>query len=302
MWYQGGFSGDTRIGYATSIDGITWVKHKGPVMRPGDPGDWDSALVALGSVLWNGTAFLMWYGGSNPTTYENGAIGLATSTNGTSWVKYPGNPVLTSTPGGYDSDYIAGPYVINLNPTFEMWYTGRNVTGQTPGPFNNILLATSNDGISWIKRPYPVLTPSPISTDWDSGGVYSPSVIYDGKNFGLWYSGLNQSALVPRIGFATSPDGATWTRSSNNPILVPGPPGSWDGAGVEQSSPVAANGNFFLYYDGGTSSAGGKIGVALGPRGFAIAEFPTPAFDLILGLMASAAILLIQRRRHQNST
>ena len=301
MWYQGGFSGNTRIGYATSIDGITWVKYKDPVMGPGGPGDWDSSVVGLGSVLWNGTTFLMWYGGSNPTTYISGAIGLAMSTNGTTWVKYSGNPVLTPTPAGYDSKYVAGPYVINVSPTYYMWYTGRNVAGQTPGPSNKIMRATSNDGITWTKYPTPVLPPSSDPNAWDSSGVYSPSVIFDGKTFGLWYSGLNASLVVPRIGFASSLDGANWTRSSSNPILVPGPPGSWDAAGVEQSSPVQANGNWFLYYDGGTNSAGGKIGLALGPQGFAIPEFPIPAFGLIIGLISSATILLIQRRRQQKT-
>jgi predicted GH43/DUF377 family glycosyl hydrolase len=302
MWYQGGFSGSTNIGYATSSDGISWVKHKAPVLTPGNPGDWDGSLVALGSVLWNGTMFLMWYAGSNPTTYVSGAIGLAMSTNGTNWVKYSGNPVLTPTPTGYDSKYIAGPYVIRLTITYNMWYTGRNVTGQTPGPSNMILYATSYDGINWTKWPNPVLTPSSNPNAWDSSGVYSPSVIFDGKNFGLWYSGLNQSLVVPRIGFASSPDGATWTQSSNNPILVPGPPGSWDAAGVEQSSPLQVGGNYMLYYDGGTNSAGGKIGLALSPQGFTIAEFPTPAFGLIIGLIASATILLLQRRRQQKRT
>jgi predicted GH43/DUF377 family glycosyl hydrolase len=299
MWYQGGFSGSTNIGYASSIDGISWVKYKDPVLSPGNPGDWDSSLVALGSVLWNGTMFLMWYGGSNPTTYLSGAIGLAMSTNGTNWVKYSGNPVLTPSPTGYDSKYVAGPYVIMLNPTYSMWYTGRNVSGQTPGPSNKIMYATSVDGINWIKWPNPVLSPASDPNAWDSSGVYSPSVIYDGKNFGLWYSGLNQSFVVPRIGFASSPDGATWTRSSSNPILVPGPPGSWDAAGVEQASPVSANGNYLLYYDGLSNSAGGKIGLAFGPHGFAIAEFPTSTFGLLIGLVACAAIFLLHRRQHR---
>jgi predicted GH43/DUF377 family glycosyl hydrolase len=296
MWYQGGFSGNTRIGYATSIDGISWVKSKNPVLSPGAPGQWDSSLVGLGSVLWNGTIFLMWYSGSNPTTYDSGAVGLAMSTNGTNWVKYSGNPILTPSPTGDDSSYVAGPYAIELSGTYYMWYTGRNVTSQTPGPFNKIMLATSNDGVNWSKRSNPVLTPAANSSAWDASGVYAPSVVFDGKNFGLWYSGLNQSLLTPMIGFASSPDGATWTRSSNNPILLPGPPGSWDAAGVEQSSPVQFGGSYLLYYAGG-----GKIGLALGPHGFAIAEFPAPEFGLLVGVVACATIILLQQRRQQRA-
>jgi len=243
--------------------------------------------------------YLMWYSASNPTTYQSGAIGLAMSTNGTTWTKYAGNPVLAPTPGGYDSQYVAGPYVIQLPLRFNMWYTGRNVAGQSPGS-NRILLATSTDGINWIKWPNPVLSPSTNSSDWDSGGLYAPSVIYDGKNFGLWYSGLNQTLLTPMIGFASSPDGATWVRSPSNPILVPGPPGSWDAAGVEQSSPVQVGASYTLYYDGGSSGAGGKIGLAFAAHGFVIAEFPAPILGLLIVLVGCSAIFLVQnRRRHK---
>ena len=296
MWYQGGFSGDTRIGYATSIDGISWVKYQTPVLKPGASGQWDSGSIGLGSVIWNGTMYLMWYSGSNPTTYQSGAVGLAMSKNGTAWTKYAGNPVLLPSPGGYDSQYVAGPYVIQLNLTFNMWYTGRNVAGQSPGS-NKILYATSFDGINWTKWPNPVLNPSTNSTAWDSGGVYSPSVIFDGKNFGLWYSGLNQSLLTPMIGFASSPDGATWSRSTSNPILVPGPPGSWDAAGVEQSSPIQVGASYWMYYDGGSTGAGGKIGLAFGAHGFAIAEFPAPVVGLLVVLGTCSAIFLLNRRK-----
>ena len=289
MWYQGGFSGDSRIGYATSLDGISWQKYKDPVMRPGEPGNWDSSLVALGSVVWNGTMFEMWYAGSNPTTYQNGAIGLAFSTNGTTWVKYAGNPVLDT--GGY----VAGPYVISLNLTYNMWYTSRNIAGGTITG-SKIQYATSYDGVNWTKWPGPVLSPPSNSSAWDSGGVYAPSVIFDGKNFGLWYSALNQTGSTPSVGFASSPDGATWTRSSSNPILNPGPPGSWDAAGVEQTSPVQVGTSYFLYYDSGS-----KIGLALSPHGFAIPEFPTPVIALFLGLIASTAVLLTHQRRRQRS-
>jgi len=294
MWYQGGFSGDSRIGYATSLDGISWVKYKTPVMKPGGPGEWDSSLVALGSVLWNGTMFLMWYAGSNPTTYQNGAIGLAMSRNGTTWIKYTRNPVLTPSVSGYDSNYMAGPYVIALNLTYNMWYTGRNVVSSSTNPGSKILYATSFDGINWTKWPKPVLSPETNLTAWDSGGVYAPSVIFDGKNFGLWYSALNQSLVAPSIGFASSPDGATWSRASSNPILTAGPPGSWDAAGVEQSSPVQVGGSYLLYYDSGS-----KIGLALSPHGFAIPEFPTPMIALLIGMTACMAALLVHRRLRQ---
>jgi predicted GH43/DUF377 family glycosyl hydrolase len=296
MWYQGSHSGANHIGYATSLNGYTWLKH-GIVLSAGNPGDWDSSSIGLGSVLWNGTDYLMWYTGSNGITYPGGSVGFAVSTDGINWVKYAGNPVLT--PSGNDQNYIATPYVISLKLTYNMWYSGKG--GSSPN-VNKILYATSFDGIHWSKWPSPVLTPSTDPMAWDSAGVYSPAVIWNGQIFGLWYSGINQTGLVPRIGFSTSPDGGSWTRSANNPILTPGPPDSWDSSGVEQPSVVQAGGNYMMFYDGYSSLQGQRIGLALAPQGFAIAEFHAPTAELFLGLMTCSTLYMLfyRRRRTRN--
>ena len=298
MWYQGGFSGISSIGYATSSNGIDWTKH-GVVLSPGQAGDWDSSSIGLGSVLWNGTAYLMWYTGTNGVTFPGGAIGFAVSSNGTNWVKYQDNPVITPSELGNDQKYIAAPYTIRLNLTYNMWYTGKS-SAQTNT--NRIIYATSFDGIHWTKWPSPVLAPPSDPSAWDYNGVYSPSVIWNGRIFGGWYSGINQTGVVPRIGFASSLDGAAWNPSPSNPILVPGPRGSWDSAGVEQPSVVEQGNNYMMYYDGYSSQQGQRIGLALNPEGFAIAEFPMPAVQLLLGLaICSTAYIVLHRRTKRHS-
>jgi len=233
----------------------------------------------------------MWYEGSNHISYLNGAVGLATSQNGINWTKYQGNPVLEST--SIDQKVIANPYVIRLKNTFNMWYTGKSASD--PSQLTRILYATSFDGINWVKWPNPVLSPSVDPNMWDSGAVYSASVIYDGTNFGIWYSGLNRTYVNPRIGFATAPDGATWTRPTTNLLLDLGSPGSWDSAGVEQPCVVIGYG-YMLYYDG-FSSVGASIGLARGPQGFILPEFSTPTASLLLGMMIGATICLLHRKR-----
>ena len=284
MWYVGGHAGATDIGYANSTDGVIWHKYSTFVLSPGPNGTWDSARVWLGSVIWNGSLFFMWYQGSSPVAYPNGAIGLATSVDGVSWVKYAGNPVLT--PSSVDQKYIATPFVVRLISTYSMWYAARSAFD--PNSVIRILYATSADGIRWSKWPSPALSPSLNMSVWDSGAVFSPSVIYDGSNFGMWYSGMNQS-LIAQIGYASSPDGATWTKSADNPILSPGPPGTWDSAGVQQAATTVGNG-LMLYYDGFTNTTTGAIGLARSPPGFTIAEFPSPLISLFLVLITCAAI------------
>jgi predicted GH43/DUF377 family glycosyl hydrolase len=300
MWYQGGLSGVSKIGYATSTDGISWSKH-GIVLSPGGNDAWDNSSIGLGSVLRNGTTdYVMWYTGTNGVTYPGGAVGLATSTDGVNWVKYPGNPVLKPSFLFYDDQlYIATPYVIRLNLTYNMWYTAKGAA--TPN-INKILYATSFDGIHWTKWPSPVLSPPSNASAWDASSDYSASVIWNGQIFGMWYTGINQTGLPPKIGFATSPDGGTWMRAASNPILVPGPPGSWDSAGVEQPSVAQSGNTYMLFYDGYSSQQGQRIGLALSPQGFTIAEFPAPAVQLLLGLIACSTIYMACYRRKEKHT
>ena len=291
MWFNGGRSGSSGVGYATSNDGISWSQLAGPVLEPGPHGAWDSSSVALGSILWNGTFFIMWYSGDNPTRFASGAVGLATSKDGVSWTKDSRNPVLTAT--AIDRGYIASPYVIRLGLTYNMWYTGKNVNSTQ---FTNILYATSFDGLNWSKWLHPVFFPSSDPTAWDSGPVYSPSVYFNGTTFWLWYSSLGPNNGRPQIGLATSPDGATWTRYPPNPILSTGAQGSWDFAGVEQAN-LAVGDGLMLYYDGIGAGTGPRIGLAQAPQGFTIPEFPLPSFLVLLTVAVCGASLLRKRKQ-----
>jgi hypothetical protein len=76
MWY-GGYDGlNERIGYATSADGIAWVKHPDPVLDLGASGIWDDDSVSCSTVLFNCTEYQMWYSGHDGSNFR---IGYATS-------------------------------------------------------------------------------------------------------------------------------------------------------------------------------------------------------------------------------
>ncbi len=93
MWYTGNGPSGGRIGYATSADGIVWVKYLGnPVLNRGASGTWDACYIAAPTVLFDGTKYQMWYrGGSAGCSLYR--IGYATSADGIVWEKYPA-PVL----------------------------------------------------------------------------------------------------------------------------------------------------------------------------------------------------------------
>ena len=99
MWYSGHDGSSYRIGYATSSDGIEWVKHPdNPVLDIGESGTWDDIHVSEPTVLFDGTGHHMWHGGHDGS---NMRIGYATST--------PPLPHITVSPDPIDfGDVIVG--------------------------------------------------------------------------------------------------------------------------------------------------------------------------------------------------
>lgn len=173
----------------------------------------------------------------------------------THWAKDTLNPVLPrGANGDWDDALVAGPYVIFDGTTYHMWYAGYDGSTGT-----NIGYATSPDGVDWTKYddpttispPYansdPVLTTG-SSGSWDEVANYQPSVFFDGTTYHLWFGG--HEGTNRQIGYATSPDGITWTKYSGNPILTPGPSGSWDDVWVDSPNVLFMDGTFHMWYSG----------------------------------------------------
>ena len=83
MWYEG----DNGIGYATSADGIIWIKDSlhNPVLEPGPPGSWDEMQINQASVLFKDNIYHLWYSGVD--FFNDNRIGHATSPDGINWTK-----------------------------------------------------------------------------------------------------------------------------------------------------------------------------------------------------------------------
>ena len=106
MYYSGtDFRGDSKIGLATSVDGIHWTKYNDPgtndasntesdpVLINDSSGDWDAGIVHQPRVFQTDAGWLMLYRG---TAKDNShmALGIATSEDGLSWTKATYNPVF----------------------------------------------------------------------------------------------------------------------------------------------------------------------------------------------------------------
>ena len=229
LYYHGG-SGSIpiAIGYAYSVDRVTFTKHAGnPILTPGSGGAWDSVWVNSPSVLKarNGS-YLMWYSGY---TYFVERIGVARSNSPEGpWTK-AAFPVLNPGPSSWDSYCVAYATVLwdERAKIYRMWYTGWASSGPT-----QIGYATSIDGQNWEKYNLnPVLTVG-ASGAWDGDRVHLPTVLKIGGVFWMWYGGFRASTNTYSIGCAYSVDGISWTKWSANPILTSGSAGSWDSNAV----------------------------------------------------------------------
>ncbi len=117
-----------------------------------------------------------------------------------------------------------------------------------------VILATE-----WMKYSLnPILEGTPA--DWDEYGIETPSVIKDDGSYKMWYSGYSGS-LVWNVGYAESQDGVAWTKSESNPVLNPGPPGSWDDEAVIHPR-VLKDGSIYKMWYTGRNSTGFMIGYA----------------------------------------
>jgi predicted GH43/DUF377 family glycosyl hydrolase len=114
MWYWGGQESwpisVIQIGLAISHDGIHWVKYNDisttealfsssdPVLKIGDPGEWDQLRVWSPAVLATDAGYEMWYAGRAGYTTPPQLVGYATSTDGITWKKSEDNPVIGDRP------------------------------------------------------------------------------------------------------------------------------------------------------------------------------------------------------------
>ena len=177
----------------------------------------------------------------------------------TSWEKYSGNPVLSGgSPGEWDSSGVIATGTIFDGTTYHIWYS-------TLDSLEGIGYATSSDGVNWTKHAAnPVLEPGPEGA-WDDISPGGPSVILVNSTYHMWYSVFD--GINALIGYATSPDGFTWSKDASNPVIEPGPDGAWDDEGVLSSGVIYEDGIYHMWYDG-WDGANTRIGLATSSDGF----------------------------------
>ncbi len=135
----------SSIGYATSKDGETWVKH-GPVLDKGNILDWDGKSIHHPvCIKWKGLYYMFYSGSSvnDPHIVKN--IGVAISTDGVHFFKFSENPIVV-TGSDWDRNYVRPSRPVLINGVWYMFYWGYN------GIERSIGIATSQDLLHWTKQ------------------------------------------------------------------------------------------------------------------------------------------------------
>jgi predicted GH43/DUF377 family glycosyl hydrolase len=190
----------------------------------------------------------------------------------TRWIYHPDNPVVPpGDPGSWDDGARIATSVLFDGAVYHMWFAGVNAAGV----LGDIGHATSDDGVEWTMDPgNPVLTRG-VPGAWDDQFVIISTVVYDGAQFHMWYTGWHGGR--ERIGYATSPDGSAWTKYWDNPVIDVGPPGSWYALQVRPGQVIDEGGTYKMWLAGLEEGSGvARIGYAESADGISWQMLPDP--------------------------
>jgi predicted GH43/DUF377 family glycosyl hydrolase len=284
-WYSGSNGIISGIGHATSSDGITWMRDENnPLIGQGPDNSWEDAYIGSPYVIFDGITYHMWYVGYDGDFYR---IGYVSSSDGVSWEKYDGNPVIDKGPAeSWESISVFPDCIYFDGSTFHMWYGGDN------GIYPKIGYASSDDGIVWTKyESNPILTGD---SDWDPW-IGSPHVLFHNNKYHMWFTGNNDRLTWQwdGIGYAQSDDGKSWTEYTGNPVLKPAPDAEeWDSQFVGFCRVLwdSTTSQIKMWYGGGNSDESGGIGYVYSTSGDTLPDI-TGFQDVIISNLPTKYVL-----------
>jgi len=198
---------------------------KNPIFAGAGVGHWDEKIRERGYILHEGNTYHLWYTGYRTSGDETRYLGYATSPDGFSWTRYPGNPIHRQT-------WVEDMVVVKSGNTYYMFAEGRDDIAH---------LMTSTDRIHWQEK-------GPINIRYTNGqplskGPYgTPAALKEGNKWFLFYEREDKA-----IWLATSTDLKVWTNVQDEPVLSKGPE-AYDRYAVAVNQVIKYKGHYYAYY------------------------------------------------------
>jgi hypothetical protein len=169
--------------------------------------------------------------------------------------------VRTGAAGAWDDYEVCCPSAVEHAGTVYLWYAGRDGASS---PWR-VGLATSSDGVRFVKHAENPVLREGESGAFDNQGVGAPSVVRDEARglWRMWYAARGLLGIVS-VGYAISTDGVTWQKYPDNPVVRPEDFGL---AGMGGPEVLAEDGQLRLWLDGEIAGAPGRRIYGLGNQG-----------------------------------
>lgn len=218
------------------------------------------------SILFDGTAYRLWYDDGTTTRYT-------TSTDGINWAA----GTLTT---GLNPN-ARHPHVEKIGIKYMIWYWDDSVSIYS---INAIRTAESTDAINWTSDAVVTQVGTTVVTgnagvDWNAGSYGVSDVFYKAggsativapinaatvwqNKFVMYYDGTTGG--VEDTGLAVSNDGKNWQGYNGGaaPVLNRGVSGAWDDGFATFSTVLNIGGTYYMWYSGGKVISGEGIGYA----------------------------------------
>ena len=229
-------TGNIYIWVTWGVPSGNWTDYFGNPIFLSSGSYWDYNGVQQPRILNENGSMKMYYTGQGSA--YTAFTGLAFSNDGINWTASSNNPILSPGPNGsWDDMAVAGAIVFKDDNGYKLYYSGWS----DPWGSWHIGLATSSDGINWVKHPTPVI----YATNGGQEFQLAPSSVIKIDNlYYLYYTGRNLPYVDIRV--ATSLDGINWTKYTGNPILMYDE--SWEGTGVYTPSVYTANNSYIMIF------------------------------------------------------
>jgi predicted GH43/DUF377 family glycosyl hydrolase len=168
------------------------------------------------------------------------------------WTRASNDPTISPQGDGWESAGTFNPAVILHHGKFVMLYRAQDSRGTS-----RLGYAESSDGVHFIRRPQPVLSPE---ADYEKdGGVEDPRLVKFGDTYYLTYTGFNKKDA--QLCLATSRDLLHWQRQG---VILPAYKGHWNVAWTKSGAiiPKKINGKYWMYFLGTSADKTDQTGLA----------------------------------------